>query len=128
MNDAKKPQWKEWVGGIAVLATVFLAFQCYPKGKKPDPSVDFAAIRRQVDELTRGGTVAKHDLSAGESYVNRAHWNALNITERHGLGYILGHYHGDARGTNTYAVTLMDNTTGKRLARWSKAAGYTSYE
>ena len=109
-------------------ATLVLLALCGCGKSQPDPSINFAEIERDVASLIASGTVARHDLDAGESYVNRLHWNALNVTQRKGLGYTLGYFHGNKNGTNTYAVNLMDNTTGKRLARWSKAAGYTGYE
>lgn len=94
----------------------------------PDPSIDMAMIDANAAKFVECGLIQKISTTTAEIYVSRSQWADLNIEQRQGVAVIMGYRAGVKSGTHTYAVNVLDYQTGKRLARWSKAAGYTSYE
>ena len=78
-----------------------------------------------VKELTDLGFLKKFDIDLNEAWVDFRLWNSLDYNEKLTLAKGLGEI--CAKSGSTGRLTVLDNNTGKKLAKYSQVYGFKVY-
>lgn len=62
-----------------------------------------------------------------EVWVKPEFWNTLPFESKKNLGAMSAIYCANKKGTDLYWVNVIDNHSGKKLAKWSKSWGFEVY-
>ncbi len=90
------------------------------------PTFDIEELAKSVSELEEAGLIKKLDPVLDNVYVNRALWDSTNIDQKKAFAWKVARYLDRGEASQVYRLDIYDWQSGKRLAKYSDAFGYTA--
>jgi hypothetical protein len=84
----------------------------------------YTSEMKKVLTATENAGYIKFKPSGREIWVDPSFWNSTNYDQKNSLGYLGAVKFAHDLNSDLYYCTIINNRTGKRLAKWSRSWGF----
>lgn len=92
--------------------------------KKKETKIEYTQDMRDLLTNAESQGAIKFKVDSRELWVDPVFWNMANYDEKMSLGYLGAVKCANDLNSDLYYCTIIDNTTGKKLGKWSRSWGF----